>query len=590
MLELLVRYARSEGLTAEPGFAPKNVRWAIVVDSNGKFLQVTELGAAGEKGNRGQVFPRCPELSQPEMKRGGAGCRHFLVDNAQVVTLLGDEGDPKNAAKHAYFVGLLRQASAEAMPQLALVVAFLADTSALGDVRAQLEAKKAKPTDNITFAIVDSQPLYPVESDRWHSWWRSFRTGLGGGSSSRAADSASSEGAMRCFATGELVEPALTHPKIAGLSDVGGLSMGDALVSFKQDSFRSYGLSQSENAAVSESAAAAYRAALNHLIAHRGQRLVKTKVVSWYKTTVASAEDPLPWLIDPHPDAAAEPANLRAKRLLRAIRDGERPDLAENHFYALSLSGAAGRVMVRDWIEGPFEELVEKTDLWFGHLAIVHRDGGLAPPPKLLAVAAALVRDLKELAATTEAMLWRVAVRGEPIPWQFLAQALNRVKLDVVTGESLRPTRFALLKAFHLRSEKGDPYMQPGLNEKHPHPAYQCGRLMAILANLQYDALGDVGAGVVQRYYAAASTTPALVFGRLLRLAQSHLAKARYAKFHEDDIAEVVGRVGDHLPSTLTLAEQSLFALGYYHQKAQTAADRAERVASKAAKTAEEAA
>ena len=67
--------------------------------------------------------------------------------------------------------------------------------------------------------------------------------------------------------------------------------------------------------------------------------------------------------------------------------------------------------------------------------------------------------------------------------------------------------------------------MNDYLNEDHPEPAYHCGRLMAVLADLQYAALGDVGAGVVQRYYAAASATPDLVFGRLLRLAQFHLNK-----------------------------------------------------------------
>ena len=34
------------------------------------------------------------------------------------------------------------------------------------------------------------------------------------------------------------------------------------------------------------------------------------------------------------------------------------------------------------------------------------------------------------------------------------------------------------------------------LNKEHPEPAYQCGRLLAMLASLQYSALGDVGAGV----------------------------------------------------------------------------------------------
>lgn len=585
MLELLVRYARKEGLTAEPGFAPKLARWAIVVGDDGRFLHVTELGAAGEKGNRGQSFSRCPELSQPEMKRGGAGCRHFLLDNAQVVTLLGDEGDPKNAAKHAYFVNQLRQVATEAMPALAAAVSVLDDPQTLAAIRAQLEAKKAKPTESLTFAILGEEPLYPVESDAWHDWWRRFRTTLSAGEAAKSGGKASGKTeagtAMRCFATGELVAPALTHPKIAGLSDVGGLSMGDVLISFKQDSFRSYGLAQSENAAVSEGAAAEYRAALNHLIAHRSQRLVSSKVVAWYKAKIRPEEDPLPWLIDPHAETEEEAANFRAKKLLRAIRDGERPDLAGNHYYALSLSGAAGRVMVRDFLDGPFIDLVRATDKWFDDLAIVQRDGTPAPAPKLLAVEAALVRDLKELTPAAEATLWRVAVRAEAIPQQFLAQALQRVKLDILTDQALRPVRFGLLRAFHLRYREGDSAMQPGLNEDHPHSAYQCGRLMAILADLQFDALGDVGAGVVQRYFAAACTTPALVFGRLLRLAQSHLGKAKYARFHEEKIQEVVSRVGDELPSTLTLPEQSLFALGYYQQKARTAADRAARIAAK---------
>lgn len=585
MLELLLRYARTEGLTTEPGFAPKLARWAIVVSQDGRFLSVTELGQAGEKGNRGQSFPRCPELSQPEMKRGGSGCRHFLLDNAQVVTLLADEGDPKNAAKHAYFVHLLHEAAREVMPALGAALAVLEDDNILGEIRAALEAKKAKPTDNVTFAITGQEPLYPVESDAWHGWWRQFRGTLGGSDGGKAAGKPSLAGTMRCFATGELVTPALTHPKIAGLSDVGGLSMGDALVSFKQDSFRSYGLEQSENAALSEAAAAEYRAALNHLITHRSQRLVNTKVVAWYKTKVQPEDDPLPWLIDPHPESEAEDASLRAKKLLSALRDGQRPDLGNNHYYALTLSGAAGRVMVRDLLDGPFVELLEATNAWFDDLAIVQRDGTLAPPPKLLAVEGALVRDLKELPASTEATLWRVAVRAEAIPEHFMAQALQRVKLDILTDQALRPVRFGLLKAFHLRHAEGDSAMKPGLNEEHPHPAYQCGRLMAILADLQYDALGDVGAGVVQRYFAAASTTPALVFGRLLRLAQSHLGKARYAKFHEEKIQEVTSRLGASLPETLTLPEQSLFALGYYQQKAKVAADRA---AFKAAKNAEE--
>lgn len=113
--------------------------------------------------------------------------------------------------------------------------------------------------------------------------------------------------------------------------------------------------------------------------------------------------------------------------------------------------------------------------------------------------------------------------------------------------------------------------LQPYLNEEHPHPAYHCGRLVAVLAGLQRAALGDVGAGVVQRYYAAASSTPALVLGRLTRTSQFHISKldGGLAYWYESKIAGIWGRIKDVIPTTLSLEEQSLFALGYYQQIAE---------------------
>lgn len=113
--------------------------------------------------------------------------------------------------------------------------------------------------------------------------------------------------------------------------------------------------------------------------------------------------------------------------------------------------------------------------------------------------------------------------------------------------------------------------MATGLNPDHPHPAYHCGRLFAVLAYIQFKALGDVGAGIVQRYYAAASATPALVLGRLIRTAQFHLSKIEEPKVRgglDKRLGEIWLHLTDRVPTTLTLEEQTLFALGYYHQKA----------------------
>jgi CRISPR-associated protein Csd1 len=133
----------------------------------------------------------------------------------------------------------------------------------------------------------------------------------------------------------------------------------------------------------------------------------------------------------------------------------------------------------------------------------------------------------------------------------------------------------ALIKAYHLRKYRKEgktlaEKLTPKLNEDFPAIAYQCGRLLAALAQLQQAALGDVGAGVVQRFYAAASTTPALVLGRLVINSQHHLSKldTGLAHWYEEEIARISSRIVEPPPKTFTLEEQSLFALGYYHQLA----------------------
>lgn len=116
--------------------------------------------------------------------------------------------------------------------------------------------------------------------------------------------------------------------------------------------------------------------------------------------------------------------------------------------------------------------------------------------------------------------------------------------------------------------------MSPYLNEDHPNPAYHCGRLLAVLAGLQRSALGDVGAGVVQRYYTATSQAPALMIGRLVANAKNHLNKLEPGLiwWYENEIAAVMGHIGERLPRTLDLEGQSLFALGYYQQLAHSRA------------------
>lgn len=118
-------------------------------------------------------------------------------------------------------------------------------------------------------------------------------------------------------------------------------------------------------------------------------------------------------------------------------------------------------------------------------------------------------------------------------------------------------------------------------------PAYLCGRLLAVLESAQRAAIPEAKATIVDRYYGTASTAPATVFGMLLQGAQSHLGKLERDKpgayqAIQQRLEEVMAGL-QGFPRVLNLQEQALFALGYYHQRAEHRAGIKAAVANKAA-------
>ncbi len=556
MLDLVLQQAR----VSEPGFARKTVKWAITCAADGRYTGVVALGEG-----KGRGFDACPNLSQPELVGGSEPRAHFLVESLPTVALYLDEKlevkeREKFSAKHDWFVNLLRQAAQDAT-YLESAANLLADAETLVLIQTDLKQAKAKFTEAVV-VIVDA--INPLERDDWRDWWRGFRASL------RPPKTDDGQ-LMRCVLTGEAIEPVATNPKIKGLAGVGGLSMGDVLAGFDKAAFQSYGLEQAANAAMSEATATAYAETLNRLVADKSVKLGNTLATYWFtgQADIHAEDEVMSWFVEP-PEQTAGAAERHAHALLTAIRAGQRVDLANARFVSLLLSGAAGRVMVREVMQGSFEELVTHTEAWFRDLAIVARDGkGFAHDPKFLAVAGSLVRDLKDLPSPWLQQLWRAAISGGLIPTATLAQAVTRTRIDISQDTPASHARMALIKAYLIRN-RGDNNMKPHMNPDHPHPAYHCGRALALFARLQRAALGDVGAGVVQRYYTAAAQTPGLILGRLAGNAKNHLAKldGGLAWWYENQLAGIMSNIGDFVPRTLTLEEQSLFALGYYQQLA----------------------
>ena len=111
------------------------------------------------------------------------------------------------------------------------------------------------------------------------------------------------------------------------------------------------------------------------------------------------------------------------------------------------------------------------------------------------------------------------------------------------------------------------------LNEQSTIPAYLLGRLFAVLEDAQKEAAkpAKLNATIKDRYFTSACASPNSVFPVLLRLSQHHISKAEYGYVYDRRIQEIMKLLDvdqNPFPSRLTLDQQGIFVLGYYHQRA----------------------
>lgn len=588
MLNELLTLAKRKKIYSEPGFINKPVQWVISIDHNSRILGIVPLG--GENTNQGRKFERCPDLSQGELIGGGKQIRcHFLIETIEVVTGVVSSDDQtkkdKIAQKHKYFLYMLDKAK-ETMPEINIALKALENQDQINALQSKVlsDISKTKFTDKVTLRVEEK---FLVESSEWHEWWRQFRSDLQVSKKSIS---------MRCLLTGELVQPAEIHPKVKGLARVDGAATGDVLIGFDKESFKSFNLEKSTNAATDANTAKLYTDVLNHLIENQSIQLGNVIALYWFSHELPNPEDDMFAELENPSELAGQ--ETRPKQLLEAVQSGQRPDLLHNFYHVWIVSGQAGRIMVRSWHQGTLENLLENIIGWFQDLEIVKNDGSNVE--KTLKFYNALyspyspnhssrTKSKVKVPAPITVELWRTALdKNKPIPSAVFTQALLKSRSAVINNKSQNHACMAILKAYHLRN-KGDTNMCAKLNPKHPDAAYQCGRLLAVLSDLQYAALGDIGAGITQRYYTATSQTPALRIGQLISNSKNHLNKLQggLQNIYQSKICEIMDKLTE-IPKTLDLEKQSLFALGYYHQMADIRAHITENKAKKQSKQNEE--
>jgi CRISPR-associated protein Csd1 len=626
LLKHLYDFAVSRKLLDDLAFAPKAVRWIIELDTNGNLIGEGPQATGDDK--RGKEFS-CPQTTRPKV---AGGVSEFLADGLTAVFGLDPDReadmpekkradrDANNARKREDFWRQIEEASAQTKhsglealrrysdqirtaPPLFLRWGKPAEGSTSGKsawwLRTASDTEVRLGPENFTFRV-NGELL--VENEAIRQFWRTQNA-----NEVRDARGGFSKGL--CLISGRGEQPlAPTHnPKIQGVPNT--QSFGAAIVSFDKDAFGSYGFDQSLNAPSSDEAATAYCVALNWLLgqADHSLRLGQTSLCFWTREPESAGSLFARLLNRPDPQSVAQ--------FLKSPWAGIERELARrDQFFAVTLAGNSGRIVVRHWLQQPLDQAIQNFHDWFADLELSvpprpEPKAGKKPkaagktaefhPLSVYWLACTTAREAKDLLPDVSAQLYRAALEGNAPPVSLLTPILNQLHSKLVSDENYQllydQSRFALLKLILNRNRKNNTMeIRPELTADTDDPAYNCGRLLSVFNDTQKKAheYGLKGATVSEKYFGTASTSPAYVFPYLVKLNRHHLQKigksAKYAggeRFLEESIFSILARLGQTeemrrnkvspaFPRILDLQGQGRFALGFYQQMAADAAAR----------------
>ena len=569
ILNALMEYAQTRGLLENPDYEERRISCQVRIGRNGELIGIEPVFEINEKG---KTFARMIEVPRGEGRTSGAFA-YFLADKADYV--FGVLDDSKKSAKekklqerHDLFTNRVQVAlDATQDKGLEALLQFCRRVDTEQVLRELPE--NLPPGEQYVFVFDPDIDCYIHERPKVKAYWEAQR---------QASMGDVSEADFLCLVSGMPCVPEATHPKIKGVP--GATSSGASLISFNFDASKSYGKDQNLNAPISREAAEAYTTALNHLLTWDNGTSFRisanTVVVFWTKEKKQGFETIFGQLMR---------ADSDSKALFESPYRGLRPYLDDpDGFYALILTGAQGRIMIRDWFETTIGEIANRINEYFDELALSYPYDD--PPPlgiQRLLESTVLEGKAENIPDNLSAQFSGAIFRGGPFPLSLLSATTRRNRAEGPMPEyNKKPnwkrayTRTALTKACLIRNAKKNIFnlsieeIPNAMDANNTNTAYRLGRLFCLLEILQARAIGNPNATVADRFFGAASTTPSTVFPRLIRLSKHHSSKLeKQGQWgFQKEITEIFETI-DGFPSVFDLKDQGMFALGYYHQRAE---------------------
>lgn len=556
------------------GYCNKQISYAVNLSLDGELLNIIPMKIRAKRGKKTVEIPQNMEVPEQEKKTVGIKS-NFLCENASYIFGIDDKKDPERPKKcfeafkklHLEILQNIENPTANA------IVNFVNnwDTDkAMNHPALSENLDEILSGANFVFKINGGEFVHRNKEIR--QAWESYKS-----------SSASGE-IMQCLVTGENSSIARLHPSIKGIK--GAQSAGASLVSFNDRAYESYGRikQQGLNSPVSEYAAFAYTTVLNHLIADTFHKihLGDSTIVFWAESPKKIYQDFMSLFINggvsqnDETMVNDERAASEIKSIFEKIADGKPiGDLSDafdesTKFHILAISPNAARLAIRFFISNSFGEFVKKIGKHYFDIRIEKQydsDPDSFSVWRLLNETVSPKSTDKAASPLMTGAVLKAIISGSPYP----SSLYNAIMLRIKAEKDISYYKASIIKAYLLRNtNKFEEVLTMGLNEQSNNKAYIFGRLFAILEKAQMDANPGINSTIKDRYFTSACATPASVFPILLRLSQHHISKAEYGYLNDKRISEVLEKldIGNNpFPSNLSLEEQGVFVLGYYHQR-----------------------
>jgi CRISPR-associated protein Csd1 len=590
MLQDLVRYyeiltAEEDSTIPKRGYGTVNVSYSLNIDDDGNLINITSCKIAKGKNMIAQL------MTVPEPVKGRTGTKalpDFLYGNSSYVLGFDNKGKPERAKacfesfkKHN--ISVLRNARCR---EADAVIKFLQKwdpDKALDNPAISENIDEIYKGANFIFRYYGKDNVHNVPAV--NQAWMEYK------------NKSSDNPVQQCLVTGKLAPIAILHPDIRGLYK--GKSAKIKLVSYNKHAFESYNTSkkirQGLNGPVSEYATFAYGTALNSLLADESRKLIlgDNTVVFWAETSSKVYPDIFSLFMDcsqlytkdKEKKTVRSPAAEKTVRtVLEKISQGKVADVDEVYketvdkniqFYILGMSPNAARISVRFYLKGSFGDFMKKIEQHYDDLAIQKQfdnDMPSIPAWKILGETIPKASDDRAVSTYLTTSLMHAVLLGENYPNSLYQTVLLRIHAE----QDINYYKASIIKAYLIRKARKSgnnvykEVLELSLNENTKIKVYHLGRLFAVLEKVQKDANPGIKSTIRDKYFSSASTTPATTFPTLLSLAQHHISKLEYGIYYDKMIGEIMDKLkveDNPFPRYLTLDEQGVFYLGFYHQR-----------------------